>query len=49
MIEPNITSSFLDRIKVYAKDRIGLPLFFGNFSDIWKGTKGHEKDDMTSN
>ena len=39
---------YIDRIKVYAKDRIGL-LFLWGFSDIWKGTKGYANDDMISN
>ena len=39
---------YVDRVKVYAKDRIGL-IFLWGFSDIWKGTKGHAKDNMISN
>ena len=49
MIKPNITSSYLDRIKVYAKDRIGLLFCVWGFSDVWKGTKGNAKDGMISN
>ena len=39
---------YVDRIKVYAKDRSGLLFFVGFFRDM-KGTKGHAKDDMISN
>ena len=40
---------YVDRIKVYAKDRIGLLFFCVGFFRDMKGTKGHAKDDMTSN
>ena len=43
-----LAAIYVDRVKVYAKDRIGL-LFLWGFSDIWKGTKGHAKYDMLSN
>ena len=36
---------YVDRIKVYAKDRIGIEIFFRDM----KGTKGHTKHDMISN
>jgi len=40
---------YVDRIKVYAKDRIGLRFFLREFFRDMKGTKGHAKDDMISN
>ena len=40
---------YVDRIKVYAKDRIGLLFFLWEFFSDMKGTKGHAKDDMISN
>jgi hypothetical protein len=45
--ETHATNSYVDRIKVYAKDRISLLFFFRIFRV--KGTKGHAKDDMISN
>jgi hypothetical protein len=44
MLELNITSNYLDRAKVYAKDRIGLIFFFfvGIFRDM-KGSKGTQR------
>ena len=39
---------YVDRVKVYAKDRSGL-LFLWEFFRDMKGTKGHAKDDMISN
>ena len=40
---------YVDRIKVYAKDRIGLLFFLWEFFSDMKGTKGQENDDMISN
>ena len=40
---------YVDRIKVYAKDRIDLLFFLWIFFSDMKGTKGHANDDMISN
>ena len=44
-----LAAIYLDRVKVYAKDRIGLLFFLWEFFRDIKGTKGHAKDDMISN
>jgi hypothetical protein len=49
MLELNITSNYLDRTKVYAKDRIGLIFFFCGAFQRYERLKRYEKDDMISN
>jgi hypothetical protein len=49
MIDPTITSSYHDRINVFAHDRNSSTSFLWGFSNILKGTKGHAKDDIISN
>ena len=43
------TDIYVNRIKVYAKNRSGLLFFLWEFFRDMKDTKGHAKDDMISN